>query len=177
MSWLRKGSSAAARMGSQVKANSRAVSLVLEVFTNIDLPEKQINDGFLICLLPASQRQARDELNSDLRFMSGMISKKPENHPPWEERLNAVLTDQGIYHEYIAPTNDNNYTKRSCIIDGEFKCAPGAWTWQALAKNVKELGTVLHAFVDDVLSVDAPGSNWRTIPGSKLLTQRCAAAR
>ena len=136
---------------------------MLEVFTKIDLPDKQINDGFLICLIPASQRQARDELNNDLRFMSGLISKKRENHPVWEDRLNAVLADEGIYHEYIAPTNENNYTRRSCVIDGEFKSAPGAWTWQALAKNVQELGTVLHAFVEDVLSVDAPGSNWQSM--------------
>ena len=176
MSWLRRGSSAAARIGTQVRANSRPVELVLEVYTNIDIPEKEINGGFLICLIPVSQQKARDGVNGDLRFMSGMISKKLENHPAWEESLNARLGNEGIYHEYIAPSNDNNYTKRSCVVDGEIKSAPGAWTWQALAKNVKELGMVLHAFVENILCVDAPESNWRAIPGTKLLTQRCAPA-
>ena len=174
MSWLRRGSSAAARIGTQVRSNTRPVELVLEVYTNIDIPEKEINGGFLICLIPVSQQKARDGVNGDLRFMSGLISKKAENHPPWEEKLNSLLRAQGIYHEYIAPTNDNNYTKRSCVVDGEIKYAPGAWTWQALAKNVKELGIVLDAFVGNILCVDAPDSNWRAIPGSKLFTQRCA---
>ena len=107
--------------------------------------DKQFEKGCALVLMSTSQFNSRKKEMDDgaLRFMSGLCSKNPANHPKWEENLNVALSDLGSWG-YEPPSADgHNLSALQAVltVDGKetvYK-AEGAWAFQYVAQSMSNL--------------------------------------
>ena len=91
----------------------RLHEVVFEIFGRVPFRAKGINfqPGYLGLLLSTNMLKQRKTVDEDgaLRWLSGLIAKKPENHPPWEKALLAAIPENCIC-AYEAPGSPENFT-------------------------------------------------------------------
>ena len=87
-----------ARFGSsQLKVSTpvrRNLTIQLYCGVTLSYQGRNFESACVAIMLPSDQCKNRSnyETDSTMRFMSGLISDKPENHPQWEKRLFAFVS-------------------------------------------------------------------------------------
>ena len=115
--------------------------LYLEVYSgvrNILFQNKEFAGGTLGLLIGIGSAFSRVRYEKDdaLRMFSGVYAKNESIHPSWQDAfMDHINASTHMAVNYLFPTHNENYSKKSLQTRTETLTTPGAWTVQFCASN------------------------------------------
>ena len=181
MSWLLQSAGASPSKARKVDSNAKVQAMVLEICFDVNVEAKGLlfEGGIVGALADADEIVSRPDSKNAVRWLSGLISKTPENVPQWAASFHEGLP-QNIVAEYMSPSHPDNPTGAAQeTAEGTIAHVPGAWCFGIYTRTFEEFSTVLHQLVCEAMGVKSPARPGSFVPqggSSKLLFRQNASS-
>ena len=131
----------------------------LEIFNGVsgEFRGHLLTNGCLAYLCGTKDLTDRSKDTQAVRWISGLISQNPNNHPAWKAAYEAALPI-GCLVEYLRPSDAVNPTAWTCEgEDGLEQSIDGIWAWTVYAPSLGEMKQALNALFYQAMGIGQPG--------------------
>ena len=172
---LRSTSSGASLFAESGVPHCRHVTIQLYCGVPLLYKNKEFVSGCVAVVLPTEQckTRANRERDTTMRVWTGLISRKPDNHPSWEGRLLRAVPEDSVLaietpnspENLSAATVQHSVDGTSVLLD-----VPGTWALQIATPTFTQMMTLLG----DVIDITLLDAGWVHMGlESKVLQRRC----